>query len=366
MAVVGKSVTASYYGKDPSFSYWNGCSTGGRQGVQAAQAYPEDFNGIMAGAPVINLAEVGIALEWPYVAMNNEKAFLTQCVLSAFLNAGIAQCDELDGVKDGIISNVKDCNFDPYRLVGTRVQCDGTTVTISESLATVYRKTLDGPKTPSSQSLWPGLEVGFGRYDLYAGDANTNTTNGTTVAVPFGVTDSYIKYLLKHDPSYDTTKITYAENAQLFAQSLSEYGNSSSNDPNLSPFNKAGGKMIVWHGLTDNIAPPKGTLIYRQRVEALLGGTDAVDKFWRLFYAPGVSHCGGGYGPIPTDPLAAVVAWVENGTAPDTLAAQYVDTSGATVNHDICKYPLVSRYDGKGDPKVATSYTCSSSFGPAH
>jgi len=365
MAVLGKAVSASYYGKAPSFSYWNGCSTGGRQGVQAAQAYPEDFDGIMAGAPAINFAQLGTAIEWPYVAMNNDKTFPSQCVFNAFLNASIAQCDELDGVKDGLISNVKDCNFDPSQLVGSKVQCDGTTVTISESVATIYRKVHDGPTTPSGQSLWPGYEIGLRVDDLYAGAAHTVTTDGTTVAVPFGVSDAYIKYILKHDPSYDTSKITYAEFAELFAQSISINGNNSSNDPNLSPFSKSGGKMIVWHGLADNLIPPKGTLMYRQRVEALLGGTDAVNDFWRLFFVPGVSHRGGGYGPVPTDPLAAVVAWVENGTAPDTLAAQYVDPSGATVNHDICKYPLVSRYDGKGDPKVASSYTCASSFGPA-
>lgn len=363
MAVIGKAVSASYYGKAPNFSYWNGCSTGGRQGVQAAQAYPDDFNGIMAGAPVVNLVEVGITIEWPYITMINEKSIPPQCVYDAFMNASIAQCDCLDGVEDGLISNVKDCHFDPYRLIGTRVQCSGTTITISESEATVYQKMLEGPRTPSGQFLWYGLEVGVHVDDLYPGDANTVTeANGTTIAAPFPVGDQFIKYFLEHDPSFNTSTITYAQYAQLFAQGVSQYGQNDSNNPDLAPFHDAGGKMIVWHGLADNIAPPGGTVNYRKRVENLLGGTDAVDDFWRLFFAPGVSHCGGGYGPVPTDPLAAVVAWVENGTVPDTLAAQYTNPSGELVNHDICRYPLVSRYDGKGDPKVASSYTCASSF----
>lgn len=362
MAVIGKAVTESYYGKAPNYSYWNGCSTGGRQGVESAQIYPNDFDGIMAGAPAINLGQVPIAIEWAYIVMNNEKTVPTQCVFNAFLNASIAQCDELDGVKDGLISNVDGCEFDPFNLVGTRVQCDGTTATISESVATVYRKILGGPTTVSGESLWPGLNVGVRMDDIYDGDANTVTTNGTTVPVPFAAMDIWIKYFLEHDPSFDTSTITYAQAADLFIQSVNQMGNLSANDPHLSPFSKAGGKMIVWHGLSDNIIPPKGTLIYRQRVEALLGGTDAVNDFWRLFLVPGVAHCGGGYGPVPTDPLAAVVAWVENGTAPETLDAQYTDPSGATVNHGICHYPLVSKYDGKDDPKVASSYTCASSF----
>ncbi|TVY26950.1 putative feruloyl esterase [Lachnellula hyalina] len=365
MAIIGKAVTKSYYGKAPNYSYWNGCSTGGRQGLQAAQAYPDDFDGIMAACPAINLAEAIIAIEWPYIVMNNDKTAPSQCVFNAFLNASIAQCDGLDGVKDGLISNVTGCDFDPYELVGTQVQCDGTTVTISEAVATVYRKILDGPKTSSGDSLWPGLNVGVRTDDLYPGDAHTVTTNGTTIAVPFPVGDEWVTYFIKHNSSFDTHSITYADVADLFAENVKSYGNDSSNDPNLSPFQKAGGKMIVWHGLADNLIPPTGTLRYRQKVEELLGGTDAVNDFWRLFFVPGVSHCGGGYGPVPTDPLAAVVAWVENGTAPNTLPAQYVDTSGATVNHDICKYPLVSRYDGKGDPKVASSYTRADSFGPA-
>lgn len=186
------------------------------------------------------------------------------------------------------------------------------------------------------------------------------------MAVPF-LSDVYIKYFLEHDPSYDTSKITYEEFAKLFAEDVKLYGDkvNSTNNPDLSAFRKAGGKMIVWHGLADNLLPPKNTLDYRQKVDNLMGGTDAVDDFWRLFFAPGVSHCGGGYGPVPTDPLAAVVAWVENGTVPDTLSAHFTDPSGTVVNHDICRYPLVSRYDGKGDPKVASSYTCASSFGPA-
>ncbi|TVY85007.1 putative feruloyl esterase [Lachnellula suecica] len=362
MAVVGKAVTEIYYGKAPSFSYWNGCSTGGRQGVNEAQMYPDDFNGIMAAAPVINLGQDVIAFEWPYIVMNNEKTFPSQCVFNTFLNASIAQCDGLDGVKDGLISNIKDCDFDPYSLVGKQVECDGTSNTISHSVATVYRKILEGPRTPSGEQLWYGLELGVRTNDLYTGDANTATSNGTTIAVPFPVTDEWIKYFLKLDPSYDTSTITYAESAELFAQSVNDMVNSSSNNPDLSPFHKAGGKMIVWHGLSDNIAPPGGTLNYRHRVESLMGGTGAVDDFWRLFFVPGISHCGGGYGPVPTDPLAAIVAWVENGTAPDTLAAQFTDPSGAVVNHDICRYPLVSRHDGKGDPKVASSYTCAESF----
>ena len=154
----------------------------------------------------------------------------------------------------------------------------------------------------------------------------------------------------------------YTEYASLFLQGDAEYESIiGSNNPDLSAFHKHGAKLLTWHGLADNLVPSGSTLNYRQRVDALLGGTEAVDDFYRLFFAPGVNHCGSGYGPIPTSAFEQLVAWVENGTVPNTLPAQFVDVEGDVVNHDICKYPLVSKYIG-GDAKVAGSYICAESF----
>jgi len=201
---------------------------------------------------------------------------------------------------------------------------------------------------------------------LYVGNLATETTNGTTVPVVSVLSSQYISYLLEKNPTFNISSLTYANLTELFHQSVSEYEDVlGAANPDLSSFRDAGGKLLARQGLVDSLLAPNGTVLYRQEVDALMGGTEAVNDFYRLFYAPGVNHCGGGYGPVPTDPLSALVAWVENGTITDTIAAQFTDDSGDVVTHDICHYPLVSRYNGYGDPKVASSYDCSTSYGPA-
>lgn len=363
MAVVGKAVTAQFYGRSPSYSYWNGCSTGGRQGLMEAQKYPTDYDGILAMSPAINWPSFIMAEQWPQVVMEQEKTFPTQCVFDAFTADGILQCDMLDGVKDGVIGDPVNCLFDPYKLVGSTVNCSNTEVSITYTMADIVRKVLDGPTDSFGQQLWYGLNVG----SPFNGIALTVPgPNGATIGAPFPISDSWIKYFLKRNPNFNTSTITYWDYPQLFAQSNLEYENViGTNNPDLSAFSAAGGKMITWHGLADPLIFPNGTLNYRQRVESAMGGGSAVDRFYRVFFAPGVGHCGMGTGPVPTDPLDALVTWVEKGTAPDTLAAATTDASGATWTKNICRYPLVSRYNGHGDPKSAASYTCASSFAPA-
>lgn len=128
MAIVGKAVTESFYGKKPAYSYWYGCSTGGREGLAEAQIYPEDFDGIVAAAPTINWPSFLMADEWPQVVMNNEGYFPSQCEFQAFFNASVAKCDTLDEVADGVIANVAGCKVDPYDLVGSKVTCSGAEV----------------------------------------------------------------------------------------------------------------------------------------------------------------------------------------------------------------------------------------------
>ncbi|HXA59483.1 MAG TPA: tannase/feruloyl esterase family alpha/beta hydrolase, partial [Streptosporangiaceae bacterium] len=134
-------------------------------------------------------------------------------------------------------------------------------------------------------------------------------------------------------------------------------------DPNLTAFRNAGGKMITWHGLADPLIFPQGTVNYVQRVQATMRGARNVDSFYRVFLAPGVGHCAGGNGPVPTDPLGALVKWVQDGQAPATLPAATTDSTGATITRNLCPYPAISRYDGHGDPKSAASYRCTTDRG---
>ncbi|KAJ5565273.1 hypothetical protein N7513_001515 [Penicillium frequentans] len=363
LAVVGKSVSTSFYGKPPKYSYWNGCSTGGRQGYMEAQKYPEDFDGIMANAPAINWHKFIPAEIWGQVVMNQEQVFPTRCEYSAFVNASIAACDSLDGVVDGVIENQDDCRFDPFSLVGSVAACDGTSSTITEPMAALIEKLHQGPRSADGSFLWYGLAYGT-YYDetQRLGLAMNAEINGKRVGIPFPITENWTKFFIKRDPTFNISTLTYSDYEDLFADSAAQYHDIIGTDnPDLSAFRQRGGKLLTWHGVGDTVIFPEGTTDYYNRVKDTMSGVD-VDEFYRLFLAPGVGHCEGGAGPVPVDPLSKLVAWVEEGKAPDTMPAKTTNANGATVSRNLCQFPLVSLYDGQGDPNLAKSYTCASHF----
>ncbi|MCL2732096.1 MAG: tannase/feruloyl esterase family alpha/beta hydrolase [Actinomycetia bacterium] len=355
-AVVGKEVVDAVYGKRPSYSYFTGCSTGGRQGYMEAQRYPGDYDGILADAPAVNWDEFEVATLWPQVVMNNEKTYPTDCEFTAFTNAAVRACDSLDGVKDGLVNDPERCTFDPSSLIGTKVECRGTQLTITAADAAVVRKIWDGPRTPSGQKLWAGVPIGA---DLQ-GLANTKPgTDGNPVGDPFLVPARWVTTWLEKDPSFDVSTLTYGRFAQLFRQSEAEYDAViGTDDPDLSAFRASGGKLLSWHGQADQFIPAQGTVAYRKQVEATMGGAKRVDDFYRLFLAPGTSHCGLNGIDGSADGLSALAAWVEHGKAPATLPATLTNASGEKVTRELCRYPQVSRYKGHGDPAVATSFRC--------
>lgn len=354
MTVAGKALTAQFYGRPADHSYWNGCSTGGRQGHMEAQRYPNDYDGIVATAPAINWPRWLMADQWPQIVMQQEGNFPTPCEFAAFNDAAVAACDLLDKVADGVIGDPTQCRYDPRELIGKKIVCEGQELTISRADAEVVAKIWDGP------GLWYGLPRGTS-FDWIA--ATVTAPDGTITGAPFGIADNWIKYFVQKDPAFDTSTITYRDFPRLFARSRAEFDRIiGTDDPDLSGFRAAGGKMLTWHGYADEVIFPGGTVNYRERVERVMGGPSRVDEFFRVFLAPGVGHCAGGPGPVPTDPLAAVVDWVERGVAPDTLPAATTNANGEQVTRDLCRYPLVSRYNGHGDPNSATSYRCARKF----
>ncbi|NAS27354.1 tannase/feruloyl esterase family alpha/beta hydrolase [Herbidospora sp. NEAU-GS84] len=347
MAVIGKDVAKRFYGRSVSYAYWNGCSTGGRQGYQAAQDHPTDFDGILAKAPAINWDRFAVATLWSQAVFNEEKVAPSQCELAAFTTAAVKACDTLDGVEDGIIDSPQKCHWDARRLTGTKIVCDGKEITISRATADAVRKIWAGPVSSSGRKLWYGPNKGASLAALAAPGA------------PFFVADSWVKYFVTRNPSFDITKLTYTSFAQIFRTSQLRFNDIiGADDPNLSAFAKAGGKLLSWHGQNDELVPTQGTVAYRERVNRVFGGDKRVDDFYRLFLLPGVSHCIGGTGPFPTDDLGALVDWVEKGRAPATLAASVLGPDGKTVTRDICRYPMVARYTGHGDTASAANYRC--------
>ncbi len=355
-AVIGKAVVASAYDKRASYSYFTGCSTGGRQGYAEAQSHPNDYDGILADAPAINWDEYEVATLWPQVVMNNEKTYPTGCELDAFTAAAVKACDKLDGARDGLVNDPSRCDFDPRRLIGTKVVCNGKELTISAADAAVVRKIWDGPRTTSGKKLWSGVPVGA---DLKGLAGTVEAPDGTVKGAPFPVPAAWVSTWLKKDPSFDVSTITYSQFTELFRQSQAEYDKIiGTDDPDLSGFRKSGGKLLTWHGSADEFIPTQGTVAYREQVERQMGGSKKVDDFYRLFLAPGTNHCGlnGQHGSA--DGLAALTAWVEHGKAPKTLPATLVTADGKQVERNLCSYPQVSRYKGHGDLDSASSFRC--------
>jgi feruloyl esterase len=350
LTVVGKALANAYYGSAPQYSYWNGCSTGGRQGLSEAQRYPADYDGILAGAPAINWTKLHPSQLWGPLTMLSSGNAPAQCKLQAATAAAIAACDRIDEVADGVIEDPARCTYDPAALVGTTTPCG----TITAADADVIRTIWEGPRREDGSFLWYGLARGAAFNGL------SNTTGTPPTPAPFGITLEWFRFWLKMDPAWDWRTITLEEYEQLFDQSVEEFGAViDTSNPDLSAFRARGGKIVMWHGWADQLIYPQGSIDYYTRVAQALGG-QRTDSFLRFFLAPGVAHCGGGPGPQPTGQLQAVVDWVEHGKAPDSLLATRTD-AGVTRTRPLCPYPQVARYTG-GDTNSAASFKCKRGF----
>ncbi|GAA4569047.1 tannase/feruloyl esterase family alpha/beta hydrolase [Planotetraspora kaengkrachanensis] len=352
MAVAAKELVKRFYGTASFYSYFNGCSTGGRQGLMEAQRYPTDFDGIAAGSPAVNWTKVHPAQFWGQLQMMLAGNAVPQCKLAAATQAAITSCDPRDGVTDGIIGDWKGCRFDARTLIGTETACG----TVTASDADLINKMWEGPRDADGEFLWYGLERGASLSSL------NNTAGGT--GVPFGIGLDWFKYFLTQNPGLDWRTITYDRYLLLFQQSVLQYqAVIATDDPDLSAFRDAGGKVAFWHGTADPLIFFRGTVDYYQRLEEAMGGAKSTEKFARFFVAPGVGHCGGGDGAAPADLMNAVVQWVEHGKAPKQLTGQKTDSSGNVVmTRPICQYPTVARYKGHGATTDARNFTCAKSF----
>jgi hypothetical protein len=355
MTVTGKALTQAMYGVAPRHSYFNGCSTGGRQGLMEAQRYPQDYNGILSGAPAINWNRFHLQHLWGPVVMNAANNPVAACKLATATAAAIAACDAIDGVKDGVIEDPKRCTYDPRPLVGTSAgECGSFTAADVD----VIRRLWEGPRRDDGSFLWYGLPRGADLNALW-------TSRGTPLRPqPFGISMDWFRYFLTEDPKFDGNTVTPAAYERFWDQSVEQYQIVIGTDnPDLTVFRDRGGKAIVWHGWADQLIAAEGTIDYYTRVQQQMGGPRKTSEFIRLFMAPGVAHCAGGVGPAPTRQLEALLAWVEEGKAPETLLATRRDQSGAvTRSRPLCPYPLVAKYKGSGSTDDAASFVCSSGF----
>lgn len=357
---IGKSITKQYFGKDPHHSYWNGCSTGGRQGYAIAQRFPNLLNGILAEAPAISFTQLVTGLAWPQIRMAATGTFLSNCELKQYRAKVMEACDLIDGVQDNVLEDPEQCTFHPVELSQNKTvfYCDGKEKTWNSDMTSVLADILDGPGTTGRDPLFPGFALGVPLHKI----ANiTIDSQGRRAQNPFSISESFFKNLLLKDPDFEFATLEKSSYFELFGKASYEYGGLLNADhPDLSLLQASGTKLLSWHGLEDELIPYRNTLSYRQKVEDMMTGgrSSQIDDFYRLFLAPGVAHCKGGTGPMPSDPLAALVDWVEHDMPPDTLHAETTDAQGNLISRDLCLWPAKSKYMGIGDAKRASSWSC--------
>ena len=348
MTVVGKALTEKFYGKPAKYSYFVGSSTGGRQGLMEAQRFPEDYDGIFSGCPAINWHRFVPADLWPQVVMAELKTYVSKAKFDAATAAAVAACDETDGVKDEVIEDPTRCGYHPRGLVGTKV--DGSEFT--EADAEVIRRIWEGPRGMDGSFIWHGLTRGT---DLFA----LSGTGGSPLSGrPFSIALDYFKYYLAQDPKFTGTNLDTAGFELMWKQSVEQYGAVIGTDnPDLRGFRDRGGKIIITHGLADQLIPSNGTIDYFRRVQQTMGGPEKTAEFARLFLSPGTDHGFRGRGPAPTGVIEALMRWVEEGKAPDRLMGERRDGSGKIVSkRPLFPFPNTAKYKGSGSADESENY----------
>ncbi|KAJ9210229.1 hypothetical protein DTO166G4_8157 [Paecilomyces variotii] len=329
-AIIAKDLVRSFYGIPPLYSYWSGCSQGGRQGLMLAQRYPQAYDGIAASAPGQSWPEFVSAVYYPFLALAwaGEPSPLS-CELDFLTAEAVKRCDPLDGIVDGIISDVDKCDFDPFNAVNKTFSCSatGSTMRLSRAAAITAKAAWSGPRTISGEFLWYGVNPGadISAFGVAPGQNSTSSQ------------DEWFNLFVAKNQSFDIINSSHEEYDWLFHLAVQEYTDViAANDPDLTEFKNAGGKLLTYHGLADPSIPTKGTEHYYREVSKII---PEVQDFYRYFPSPGLAHCSGGRGGQPTTLFDALRTWVENGTAPEFLPVQVNGTGGVEQDRILCPYP---------------------------
>ncbi len=376
-AATAKAVIRAFYGKDPAYSYFVGCSDGGREALMVAQRFPEAFNGIIVGAPANYWSHLFTGFVWDERALLDEPgSWIPPAKLKVIQNAVLAACDRRDGVQDGLLEDPSACRFDPSIL--TCKGADGPDCLTAPQVAAL-RKIYEGPQNPrTGKQIYPGYPPG----------AEAVTWVPSLIADPPGKSsqfqfgNSYYGQAVFEDRNWDFHKLNFDTDVEFGDRKAGVVLNSAS--PDLRSFRAHGGKLIHYHGWADALVTPLGSVEYYKKVEAFLArfpdarsdSSRPVQDFYRLFMVPGMGHCAGGIGPCnfgnsgsrgatgsgdpESDILSALVRWVEKGIAPDRIIGRgsSVGDSSKPLTRPLCPYPQTARYDGSGDPNQAASFTC--------
>ena len=341
MTVHSKTLIESYYERPPGLSYYQGCSTGGRQGMMSAQRFPEDFDAIIAGAPVYNqLALNAVQFHNMKTLIENRALALSAEKVQLLHQAILASCEVNDGVADGFLNNPLSCAFEPQSL-----RCDDaqSSSCLTEAELTAVDSVFNGTYASNGELLYPGHAKGF---EL---GWRIPAANSAPSALQIEATQ-YVGY---EDPDWDWREFELERDLALVR---SKAGFIEALDTDLSEFKARGGKILFYHGWNDPGPSPINTINYYNQVLATVDGEH--EDWLRLFMMPGMGHCRGGVGPDQANFLGALEAWVENGTTPERITASRIREGRVDMTRPLCAYPEVASWDGKGDSNDAASYSC--------
>jgi feruloyl esterase len=342
MTVMAKLIVNRHYGSAPTFSYWNGCSTGGRQGLKEAQKFPADFDGIIAGAPANYMTHLLSHSIWvAQASLKDPASLIPREKYAAVHKAALDACDALDGVKDGVIEDPTRCHFDPKA-----IQCTGAdapsclTAPQAEAARKIY-----APATNSKGVFFPGLEPG-----------SEPGWAGLAGPAPLSIAATYFKYDVFKNPDWDFKTLDFDKDVAMIDKQ--DDGLLNAIDPNLKPFFGRGGKLLMYHGWVDQLIPPRNSINYYTSVAKAVGGVDKATDAIRLFMVPGMAHCAGGDGTSTFDAMAAIEQWVEQKKAPAQIPASHMSNGVADRTRPLCLYPAVAVYKGSGDTNGAANFSC--------
>ncbi|KAI6752518.1 hypothetical protein HG530_013887 [Fusarium avenaceum] len=351
LTVISRHIIGEAYHAPPKFSYWHGCSTGGRQGMTLASRYPDDYDGILAYCPAVNLPKLVFGIYWPQFVMNQMGSYPQACQFEAITAAALYACDALDGLEDGILARDDLCNFDPESVVRKEFDCDGSPSKISRAAVDVVKAMIQGPVDTNGDQLFPG-QIFSSSFVGPLSIANTFCEGGNcTRGVPFPIATDWFRIFLNKNASYDPSLMSHSEFVKLYRQSVREWeGLFIGSNPDLRQFYEKGKKMITWHATSDELIPIKGTRQYYDAiVEAdRLDGITTQD-YYRYFEVPGAIHCRSRDGAFyPLDALNTLRMWVEDGVKPEELNAVVVKDGKEEAQVPLCLYPKKPRWTKSG------------------
>lgn len=358
-----KLLVQVFYGKAPAHSYFIGCSSGGYQGLMEAQRFPADYDGIVAGMPANNWTRLMAGdLDGILAVLQDPDSHLSVAALGLLHRGAIAACDADDGVVDGVLDDPRRCSFDPAVLT-----CDdgnpkpGSCLTPAQVQAA--RRVYDGLKDPrTGAQLFPGLARGSEPFWPHRDRTN-----------PFTIPIAHYKWLVFGDPAWDWTTFRFTDPADYDAHVKAEGRLApvlNATSPDLRAFRQRGGKLLQYHGWNDQLIAPVNSIDYYESVVSFVEqGQDRtqaladVQRFYRLFMAPGMAHCGGGTGPNTFDMQTVLEDWVERGSAPDRVVATRSVNGVVDRLRPLCPYPQVAVYTGEGDTNDDANFTCRNASG---